>query len=188
MAENDQQNVESESGDLHDSEPAANTGNDELASADGRSWTTVAIVAVAVFICIATLFIFFLLRNRSSEPGEIADETRAAAEASDEIWAAIQERGTIVVGTAADYPPFEFYNRDFELDGLDIALMKEIGRRLGLEVELRDMAFDGLGNALQVEQIDAAISAITITDQRRQFVDFSDTYSCSMASKAPLSW
>ena len=131
MAEHDQQNVESESGDLSDLEPAAEPTENEQASASGRSWTTVAIIAVAIFICIAAAFIFFLLRNRSSDTEEAATETRAAVEAADGVWKAIQERGTIVVGTAADYPPFEFYDRDFQLDGLDIALMKEIGRRLG---------------------------------------------------------
>ncbi|HSG18681.1 MAG TPA: transporter substrate-binding domain-containing protein, partial [Anaerolineae bacterium] len=176
MAEQDQQNSVPETDDLSDLEPGGDAGVNQEKSASGRSWTTVAIVAVAIFICIATLFIIFLLRNRTSEPEDAAAETRVAVAAVDDVWSAIQERGTIIVGTAADYPPFEFYDRDFQLDGLDIALMNEIGRRLDLEVELRDMAFDGLGNALRVEQIDAAISAISITDQRRQFVDFSDTY------------
>ena len=114
MAEHDQQNVESESGDLSDLEPAAEPVENEQASASGRSWTNVAIIAVAIFICIAALFIFFLLRNQSSDPEKTADETRSATEADDEVWAAIQERGTIVVGTAADYPPFEFYDREFQ--------------------------------------------------------------------------
>jgi len=181
MAEQDQQHNEPESGDASDLQPAADTGKNDESSAGGRSWTSIAIVAVAIFICIATLLIIFLLRNRS-KPEETAPETPAATEvaaASDELWSTIQERGAIIVGTAADYPPFEYYDRDFQLDGLDIAIIKEIGRRLGLEVELRDMVFDGLGNALQVDQIDAAISAITITDQRRQFVDFTETYYAS---------
>ena len=143
-----------------------------------RSYAAVAIIAVTIFVILAVLMVFFLLRDRS-EPEEEPTATPVPTEVTefnDATWAAIQERGVIVVGTAANYPPFEFRNRDFQLDGLDIAIIKEIGRRLGLAVEMRDMAFDGLVNALRVQQIDVAISAITITDQRRQFVDFSDTY------------
>ncbi len=187
MAEQEQQHNEPEAGDASDLEPVADTGKNDVASAGGRTWTTIAIIAVAIFICIAAALIFFVLRNRSSTE-ETTSETPAVTEATDaadstatgdELWSAIQERGTIIVGTAADYPPFEYYDRDFQLDGLDIAIINEIGRRLGLAVDLRDMAFDGLGNALQVDQIDAAISAITITDQRRQFVDFTETYYAS---------
>jgi len=166
MAEQDQQNKESGS-----------AAGDETANRQ-RLWTNLAIIAVTIFIVLGALMILFLLRNRS-EPEETPTATvmpTAMVEASDEFWMDIQERGTIVVGTSADYPPFEFYDRDFQLDGLDVAIINEIASRLGLAVELRDMVFDGLSNALQVNQIDAAISAITITDQRRQFVDFSDTY------------
>lgn len=42
-------------------------------------------------------------------------------------WQQVKEAGTLVFGTAADYPPFEFYNSKFELDGFDIALAKAIG-------------------------------------------------------------
>lgn len=91
-------------------------------------------------------------------------------------WEAVQRRGRLVIGISADYPPFAFYDDDFELDGYDIALGRLLGERLGVDVEFKDMAFDGLGGALQVGQIDAAIAAISITDQRRESMDFSNIY------------
>jgi arginine/lysine/histidine transporter system substrate-binding protein len=91
-------------------------------------------------------------------------------------WAQILERGSLNIGTSADYPPFAFYTADFELTGYDIDLSREIGRKLGVEVVLNDMAFDGLGGALQVGQIDAAVAAISITDARREQADFSNVY------------
>ncbi len=91
-------------------------------------------------------------------------------------WQTVQERGRLIVGTSADYPPFAFYNDNFELEGYDIALARLLGERLGVEVEFNDMAFDGLGGALQVGQIDAAIAAISITEQRRAVIDFSTLY------------
>ena len=91
-------------------------------------------------------------------------------------WAAVQQRGRLVVGTSADYPPFAFYTEDFELDGFDVALARLLAERLGVDVEFNDMAFDGLGGALEVGQIDVAIAAISVNESRRAVVDFSRVY------------
>ena len=101
-------------------------------------------------------------------PGPVAD-----------AWAAVQQRGRLIIGTSADYPPFAFYTDAFELDGFDIALARLLGERLGVAVEFSDMAFDGLGGALAVGQIDAAIAAISVTEGRRAVVDFSSVYHVS---------
>jgi polar amino acid transport system substrate-binding protein len=95
---------------------------------------------------------------------------------ADDSWDRIQAAGKIVVGTAADYPPFESYVASGQIDGFDIALMDEIGRRLGLAIEYHDLAFDGLGPALSQGQINAAIAAISRTPEREAFVDFSNVY------------
>ena len=75
-------------------------------------------------------------------------EPDAAESALDRIKAA----GKMVVGTSGDYPPFEYYADDYQLTGYDIALMNEIGSRLGVEVEWRNFAFDGLGSALFLDR------------------------------------
>ncbi len=116
------------------------------------------------------------LEPAEATPSATAVPTPAAAA---DAWAAVQERGRLIVGTSADYRPFAFYNEEFELDGFDIALARLLGERLGVEVEFSDMAFDGLGGALQVGQIDAAIAAISVTDARRAVVDFSSVYHVS---------
>lgn len=125
--------------------------------------------------------------STSVGPTSIAPTTTAGA-ADDEaaepppagagidVWATVRERGRLIVGTSADYPPFASYTDDFELTGYDIALARLLAEQLGVEVEFKDMAFDGLGGALQVGQIDAAIAAISITDARRELVDFSSLY------------
>lgn len=96
--------------------------------------------------------------------------------AVDDSWSRVQAAGKIRVGTAADYPPFEYYTGEFQVDGFDVALMREIGQKLGVEVEYRDFAFDGLGGALELDQIDVAIAALSITPEREAFVDFSNVY------------
>lgn len=159
----------------------------EEESGTNRSLIILIVAVVALIICGALAILFLILRPGQSDvpptivatAGPVETPVSTPAEPSgtvDPVWAKIQESGTIVVGTSADYPPFEYYTKDFQLDGFDIALMQEIGRVLGLNIELKDMAFDGLGSALQVNQIDVAASAISYTPEREQFVDFSQTY------------
>ncbi len=69
---------------------------------------------------------------------------------TDVVWAQIQDSGQLVVGLSADYPPLSFIHRDFQLDGYDVALIREIGTRLGLNVRLQDQVFPGLAGALQL--------------------------------------
>ena len=115
----------------------------------------------------------FVPYSGAPEPTTPPEATEPAA---DDSWERIQAAGKIVVGTAADYPPFESYVGPGQIDGFDIALMDEIGRRLGIAIEYHDYAFDGLGPALAQGQLDAAIAAISRTPEREAQVDFSNVY------------
>jgi polar amino acid transport system substrate-binding protein len=97
-------------------------------------------------------------------------------EAADQAWARIQSLGRMSVGTAADYPPFEFYNENFQLDGFDIALIRAIGQELGVVVDIADIAFEGLDDSLAVQQTDVAIASLSITPEREAIADFSNVY------------
>ncbi|HEY9738548.1 MAG TPA: basic amino acid ABC transporter substrate-binding protein [Trichocoleus sp.] len=84
--------------------------------------------------------------------------------------------GVLRVGTEPAFPPFESQGAGGELEGFDIDLMRAIGEQAGLEVEFESLPFDGLIPALQAGSIDAAISAMTITEERAQTVSFSRPY------------
>ena len=88
----------------------------------------------------------------------------------------IQKAGKIVFGTSADYAPYEYYDANFQLTGYDPALARSMASQLGIQVELKDYAFEGLGTALKNGDIDAAIAAISVTADRETQVDFSDVY------------
>jgi polar amino acid transport system substrate-binding protein len=103
-------------------------------------------------------------------------EATAEPAAVDDSWDRIQAAGKIVVGTSADYPPFESYAAPGQIGGFDIALMDEIGRRLGVQVAYIDFPFDALLSAGQSGQIDIAISAISRTPEREAVVGFSNVY------------
>jgi polar amino acid transport system substrate-binding protein len=82
----------------------------------------------------------------------------------------------IVVGTSWDYPPFSSVDPNFQVVGFDIALIQEIGRRLQIPVEIQNYAFEGIPSALQINQIDIAVAAISITPQRAGQMSFSPVY------------
>jgi arginine/lysine/histidine transporter system substrate-binding protein len=112
--------------------------------------------------------------------------TSEATPGTDPAWDRIQANKKIIVGTAADYPPFEYYKPDLKLDGFDIALMKKIGEKLGLKVEFNDFAFEGLGSVLQLGQADVAAAAVSFTPERLTYIDFSNLYYVSTdAAMAP---
>ena len=90
-------------------------------------------------------------------------------------WTSIQNAGVIRFGTSSDYIPF-VYTEGTELDGLDIALVKEMARRLGLTVNVVDIAFDGLIDAAIIGQIDLIGGAFAITEERQEKVDFTNAY------------
>ncbi|HBM75641.1 MAG TPA: glutamine ABC transporter substrate-binding protein [Clostridiaceae bacterium] len=79
------------------------------------------------------------------------------------------------ISTDATYAPFEF-EKDNKYVGIDIDLLNEISKLEGFEYELKPMDFKGIIPALTSNQIDGAIAGITITDERKQALDFSDGY------------
>ena len=83
--------------------------------------------------------------------------------------------GKITVASNVAYPPFEFSPRKGPR-GFDIDLMNEIGKRAGFEVEYENVQFDSILRGLNADLFDAAISAMTITKEREQQIDFSDPY------------
>lgn len=81
------------------------------------------------------------------------------------------------VGTSPDFPPFEFINETTnEIVGIDIDLVKLVAQKIGYEVEIVPIDFDGLIPALQAGQIDIVASGMTITEDRSKVVDFSIPY------------
>jgi polar amino acid transport system substrate-binding protein len=139
---------------------------------------------IAIGVCVIAGVLLLRSPDAEATPTAVAEMTEAPvapsdtpdAGAVDGSWDRIQAAGKMVVGTAADYPPFESYVAPGQIDGFDIALMDEIGRRLGIAIEYRDIAFDGLNPALSNGEIDAAIAAISRTPEREAVLDFSNVY------------
>jgi len=91
------------------------------------------------------------------------------------VFATFVYAKTIAVGTSADFPPFE-YIENGQFVGFDMDLVREIAKLADLEVKFIDMSFDSLIPALRAGQVDVVAAAMTITDDRKQIVDFSSPY------------
>ena len=112
----------------------------------------------------------------SVPPTALPPPTQASQGSGDPVWDRVVSSGKIVFGTSADYEPFEYYDNNYQITGFDPSIARELGVRLGLQVEIKDIPFDGLYNALQTGQIDAVIAAVTVTVERQSILDFTNVY------------
>ncbi|MEA4813159.1 MAG: ABC transporter substrate-binding protein [Anaerolineaceae bacterium] len=88
----------------------------------------------------------------------------------------IKKDGKVLVGTSADYPPYEFVDSTGKKAGFDIELMEEIAKRLGVSVEWVDMPFDSLIAAVKEGKINMSISCFNYSEERAKEVGFSKEY------------
>ncbi len=76
-----------------------------------------------------------------------------------------QDKDILIVGTNAEFPPFEYVGDDGQPDGFDIALIKAVGEKMGKEVQVENMEFDSLVAAIG-SKIDLAIAGMTLDPDR----------------------
>lgn len=88
----------------------------------------------------------------------------------------VKARGKLIVGTSADYPPYESVDADGKFVGFDMELVREVAKRIGVEVEIKDMGFDTLIAAVQNKKIDLVAAAMQGTAERDKTVDFTIPY------------
>ena len=109
---------------------------------------------------------------------EAQAEEQPAAEAST-LLEQIKAKGKLVVGTEAQYAPYEFKDFDANFVGCDMWLAQQIADSLVVELEIVDMSFAGIIPAVQSGQVDLGIAAFTNTPERAEEIDFSDLYETS---------
>jgi ABC-type amino acid transport substrate-binding protein len=134
------------------------------------------VIAILAVILLAGALILWLGGGSTAAPPPPPTEAPPP-----EACSVYKTTGIILAGTSGDYPPFEYYGDDYRLTGFDVDLMRAIAEKMGKQVDIADMAFDGLGTAVQIGQIDVAVAAISVTEQRSQQFLFSDVYLVSQA-------
>lgn len=116
-----------------------------------------------------------------TDADETAESDAADGDAGTEqsTEAVTKTEGVLTFGTNAEFPPFEFVAGTGvidQYDGIDMAIAKQIAEDNGMTAAVENMEFDSLLVALQNGQIDAAIAGMTVTDERKEAVDFSVPY------------
>lgn len=107
----------------------------------------------------------------AADQSSLAGESAAAADGELKLV----EEGKLIVSTNAEFPPYEYYDAN-EIVGIDIEIAQAIADKLGLELEVKDGAFDAIIAEVVSGKADIGIAGMTVTDERKQNVDFSDSY------------
>lgn len=115
-------------------------------------------------------------RSTATDPASNTSAETTSNATSGNTLEAIKSAGVLKVGLMGTYAPYNFLNANKEVDGFDADIAKEVAKRLGVKAEFTTQAFSGLIPSLQAGKFDAIISQVTITDERKQQLDFSDPY------------
>ncbi|MBS5538269.1 MAG: transporter substrate-binding domain-containing protein [Lachnospiraceae bacterium] len=89
-----------------------------------------------------------------------------------------RSNGTLVMATNAYFEPYEYYQGD-KVVGIDADMAQAVCDVLGYELKIEDMEFDSIINAIQSGKADLGVAGITVTEDRQQSVDFTDSYASS---------
>ncbi|MFR4995750.1 MAG: transporter substrate-binding domain-containing protein [Clostridium paraputrificum] len=91
----------------------------------------------------------------------------------------IKEKGELTVGMSVDYAPYEFFvmeNGKKKMVGMDLEILKEVAKDIGVDFKVEEMEFKGICTAVQAGQVDIGLSGLSPDEKRRELVDFSDIY------------
>lgn len=118
--------------------------------------------------------------TEAATEASVKDETPAAEAGSTAEAAATDfttvEDGKLHMATNAAFPPYESIADDGSFEGIDVDIAGKIAEKLGLELVVDDMEFGSIITSVQTGKEDIAMAGLTITDERKQNVDFTDSY------------
>lgn len=89
-----------------------------------------------------------------------------------------KDKKELVMVTEAGFAPYEFYENN-KIVGVDVEIAKEVAKEMGLELVVKDVAFDSIINEIQKDKADFAAAGLSITEERKKEVDFSIEYATS---------
>ena len=116
---------------------------------------------------------------------DAASSEAASSEAASETETAelsTVEPGKLIMSTNAAFPPYEMTTDSGEFEGIDIETAQAIADKLGLELQLDDMDFDAALLAVQQGKSDMVMAGVTVTDERQNVMDFTDSYATGIQS------
>ena len=123
--------------------------------------------------------------SASSVASSVASSAASSAAASTSAAAGeltTVEAGKLTMATNAAFPPYEMTTDAGDFEGIDIETAQAIADKLGLELQIDDMDFDAALLSVQQGKADIAMAGITVTDERKAVMAFSDSYATGIQS------
>jgi len=131
----------------------------------GKSLQLIAIALIMLFVGVAIGYYYSQSQIPPPPPKTVS------------LFEKIKERGYIIVGTSADYPPFEFVDPNTKkIVGLDVDIVEAVAKELGVSVKWEDMPFDSLIAAAETGKIDMIAAAMGLKAERIPKLDYSIAY------------
>ncbi|MBR2616537.1 MAG: amino acid ABC transporter substrate-binding protein [Clostridia bacterium] len=127
---------------------------------------------------LAVLMVCTMLLGMTSCKAEEKKET--VEETKEEKLVTVKE-GKLIMATNAYFPPYEYHEGD-KIVGIDVEIAEKIARKLGLELEIQDIAFDSIITAVDEGSADFGLAGMTVTPDRLEDVDFSISYASGVQS------
>ena len=112
----------------------------------------------------------------SEEEGLNSEEEKKHTQSNNPFTFTTIEEGKLHMATEPFFPPYTAINDSGELEGIDVEIAEAIAERLGLELEMEEMDFDALLSSVHSGQADIAMAGITVTEERKSYVDFTVAY------------
>ena len=138
----------------------------------------------AAGLSVATLALTACGGSASSVASSVASSASSAAASTSAAAGELTtvEAGKLTMATNATFPPYEMTTDSGEFEGIDIDTAKAIADKLGLELQIDDMDFDAALLSVQQGKADIAMAGVTVTDERKAVMDFSDSYATGIQS------
>ena len=118
----------------------------------------------------------------SSAASSVAASSEAASTSAAAVELTTVEAGKLTMATNAAFPPYEMTTDAGAFEGIDIDTAQAIADKLGLELQIDDMDFDAALLSVQQGKADIAMAGVTVTDERKNVMDFSDSYATGIQS------
>ena len=138
----------------------------------------------AAAVSVAALAMTACGGSASSAASSVASSAASSEAASSAAAAELTtvEAGKLTMATNATFPPYEMTTDSGEIEGIDVDTAKAIAEKLGLELQIDDMEFDAALLSVQQGKADIVMAGVTVTDERKAVMDFSDSYATGIQS------
>ena len=138
----------------------------------------------AAAVSVAALAMTACGGSASSAASSVASSAASSEAASSAAAADLTtvEAGKLTMATNAAFPPYEMTTDAGEFEGIDVDTAKAIAEKLGLELQIDDMDFDAALLSVQQGKADIVMAGVTVTDERKAVMDFSDSYATGIQS------